>query len=201
MEKSADTKYPIHDLLQRRWSPLAFSDRMVEAEKLRSMLEAARWAASCYNEQPWRLIVATKENQAEYDRLLNCIVEANRQWAQQAPVLMLSVANHHFERNGKENRHAFHDVGLAMENLVIQGMALGVFVHQMGGFDVDKAREVFSIPEGYEPVAALALGYPGDTETLPEELRQRELAASTRKPLESFVFAGSWGETSPLVNS
>ncbi|MBW4573968.1 MAG: nitroreductase family protein [Aphanothece sp. CMT-3BRIN-NPC111] len=201
MDKSADTKYPIETLLQKRWSPRAFSDRMVEPSKLHSLLEAARWAPSSYNEQPWSFIIATKENQAEYDRLLSCLVEANQAWAQQAPVLMLSVAKHHFERNGKENRHAFHDVGSSVENLTIQGMALDIFVHQMAGFDIAKARELFSIPEGYEPVAAIALGYLGDPQTLSEQLRERELAQSDRKPLEAFVFTGSWGQTSPLLNS
>lgn len=199
MEKLAETKHPIHDLLRRRWSPRAFSDRAVEPEKLRSLLEAARWAPSSYNEQPWSFIAATKENSAEYERLLSCLVEGNQQWGKTAPVLMLSVAKLCFERNGKPNRHAFHDVGLAAENLVIQAMALGLFVHQMAGFHVEKARELFRIPEGYEPVAAIAVGYAGDPETLPEPLRERELAPSTRKPLEQFVFTGHWGQTSPLV--
>ena len=199
MEKPADTRYPIHDLLRRRWSPRAFSDRTVEPEKLQSLLEAARWAPSCFNEQPWSFIIATKENPAEHARLASCLVESNLRWAPQAPVLMLSVAKRYFERNGKENRHAFHDVGLAVENLVIQAVALGLAVHQMAGFHVEKARTLFSIPEGYEPVAMIALGYLGDPEALPEDLRQRELAPRSRKPLETFVFFGRWGQTSPLI--
>jgi nitroreductase len=111
MEKPADANHPIHDLRRRRWSPRVFSDRRVEPEKLRSLLEAARWAPSCFNEQPWSFIVATKENPAEYDRLLSCLVEGNVRWAQRAPVLMLSVAKLHFERDGQKNRHAFHNVG------------------------------------------------------------------------------------------
>lgn len=201
MGKTARTQYPIHDLLKQRWSPLAYSDRSVEPEKLCSLLEAARWAPSSYNEQPWSFIVATQEDRAEYNRLLDCLVEANRQWAAQAPVLMLSVAKQHFERNGQPNRHAFHDVGLAVENLVIQAVALDLFVHQMAGFQVDKARELFSIPESYEPVAAIAVGYLGDPQSLSEALRQRQLAARTRKSLAEFVFTGSWGQTSPLVSS
>ena len=124
MEKPADTKHPIHNLLRRRWSPRAFSGRMVEANQLCSVLEAARWAPSSYNEQPWRFIVATKENPVEFDRLLSCLVEGNALWAQQAPVLMLSVAKLSFEKNDKANRHAIHDVGLAVENLVIQATVL-----------------------------------------------------------------------------
>jgi len=200
MQKLAETRYPIHELLRERWSPRAFADRMVEPEKLRSLLEAARWAPSSFNEQPWSFIVATKEHPGEYERLLSCLVEGNIRWAQHAPVLMLSVARLAFERNQKPNRHAFHDVGLAVENLVIQATALGLAVHQMAGFHVDKARELFSIPDGHEPVAAMAIGFPGDPARLPDDLRERELAPRTRKPLESFVFSGQWGQPSPLVH-
>jgi len=200
MQKLAETRYPIHELLRERWSPRAFADRTVEPEKLRSLLEAARWAPSSFNEQPWSFIVATKEHPGEYERLLSCLVEGNIRWAQHAPVLMLSVAKLAFERNQKPNRHAFHDVGLAVENLVIQATALGLAVHQMAGFHVDKARELFSIPDGHEPVAALVLGFPGDPAGLPEDLRERERAPRTRKPLESFVFSGQWGQLSPLVH-
>ena len=200
MQKLAETRYPIHELLRERWSPRAFADRMVEPEELRSLLEAARWAPSSFNEQPWSFIVATKQHPGEYERLLSCLVEGNVRWAQHAPVLMLSVARLAFERNGKPNRHAFHDVGLAVENLVIQATAFGLAVHQMAGFHVDKARELFSIPDGHEPVAALVLGFPGDPAGLPEDLREREVAPRIRKPLESFVFSGQWGQSSPLVH-
>ncbi|MDF5721006.1 MAG: nitroreductase family protein [Rhizonema sp. PD37] len=201
MNKQADTQSPIHELLQQRRSPLAFSERMVEPEKLLSVLEAARWAASSYNEQPWSFIVATKDNQGEFERLLGCLVEANQEWAKNAPVLILSVAKLHFERNGKENRHAFHDVGAAVTEMAIQATALGLFIHQMAGFDVPKAKEVYGISEGYEPVAAIALGYIGNSESLSEKLLQRELAQRTRKPLETFVFSGSWNQASPLVTN
>jgi len=200
MQKLAETRYPIHELLRERWSPRAFADRMVEPEELRSLLEAARWAPSSFNEQPWSFIVATKQHPGEYERLLSCLVEGNVRWAQHAPVLMLSVAKLAFERNQKPNRHAFHDVGLAVENLVIQGMALGLFVHQMAGFHADMAREVYRIPEGHEPVAAMAIGYLDDPGRLPDDLREREVAPRFRKPLESFVFSGQWGQLSPLVH-
>ena len=200
MQKLAETRYPIHELLRERWSPRAFADRMVEPGELRSLLEAARWAPSSFNEQPWSFIVATKEHPGEYERLLSCLVEGNVRWAQHAPVLMLSVAKLVFERNQKPNRHAFHDVGLAVENLVIQGMVLGLFVHQMAGFHADRAREVYGIPEGYEPVAAMAIGYLDDPGRLPDDLREREVAPRIRKPLESFVFSGQWGQPSRLVH-
>lgn len=199
MEKPAETQYPIHELLRRRWSPRAFSSRRVEPETLRTLLEAARWAPSSYNEQPWSFIVALRDSPADYQHLLACLVEGNRAWAHTAPVLMLSVAKLNFERNQKPNRHAFHDVGLAVENLIVQATALGLFVHQMAGFDVEKAREAFAIPAGHEAAAAIALGYAGDPDSLPEKLRERELAPRTRRPLEQFVFSSRWGEASPLV--
>ncbi|MBE9020041.1 nitroreductase [Chroococcidiopsis sp. CCALA 051] len=201
MDKAAQTRYPIHDLLRQRWSPLAFSDRLVEPEKLHSVLEAAGWAASSYNEQPWSFIVATSENQVEFERLLSCLAEGNQEWARNAPILMLSVAKLNFEYNGVENRHAFHDVGAASTTLAIQAAALGLLIHQMAGFDVPKAKEIYSIPEDYEPVAAIALGYFGDPQTLSQKLQQRENAPRKRKPLEEFVFSGSWNQTSPLVTN
>jgi nitroreductase len=199
MEKPAETQYSIHELLQRRWSPRAFSGRRVKPDILRSLLEAARWAPSSYNEQPWSFIVATKDDQAEHGRLLSCLVEGNIQWAQHAPVLMVSVAKLRFDENHERNRHAFHDVGLAVANFVVQATALGLAVHQMAGIFPDKIRELYGIPEDYEPVAGIALGYPGDPDTLPERLRQRELAQRARKPIREFVFAGRWGQPSPLV--
>ena len=200
MEKPAETQYPIHELLRRRWSPRAFSDRRVDPAIMRSLLEAARWAPSSYNEQPWSFIVATKDDTAEFSRLLSCLVEGNIQWAQHAPVLMVSVARLSFEDDGKPNRHAFHDVGLAVANLIVQATALGLVVHQMAGILPDKIRKLYGIPEGYEAVAGIALGYPGDPQSLPEGLRKRELAPRERKPLTEFVFSGSWGQTSPLVS-
>jgi nitroreductase len=199
MEKPAETQHPIHDLIRRRWSPRAFAARPVEPEHLLSLLEAARWAPSSFNEQPWVFLVATHDNPEEFQRMLSCLVDANVVWAQRAPVLMLSVARRSFEHNSKPNRHAFHDVGLAAANLVTQATVLGLAVHQMAGILPDKAREVFGIPEGYDAVAGIAIGYPGEPDLLPEELRKRELAPRTRKPLESFVFSGRWGGISPLV--
>src|SRR3954463_9809046 len=158
MERLRDAAHPIHDLLRRRWSPRAFSDRPVEREKLLSVLEAARWAPSSNNEQPWHYLVARKEEPEEFARLLACLVEKNQSWAKAAPVLMLSVASTVFARNGKPNRHALHDVGQAVADLTVQATALGLFVHQMAGFSAEKARETYGIPENAEPVAALAVG-------------------------------------------
>jgi nitroreductase len=201
LDKPANNQYPIHELLQKRWSPLAFSKRSVEAEKLCSLLEAARWSASCFNEQPWQYIIATQDNPTEFARLLNCLAEANQEWVKNAPVLMLSVARLQFTRNGKDNKHAWHDVGAASNSLTIQAMALGLYVHQMAGFDPQTARETYGIPQGYEPVAAIALGYPGDSHSLSESLQERQFAPRQRHSVDSFVFTGKWGEISPLLTS
>ena len=123
MEKPAETQYPIHELLQRRWSPRAFSDHPVSREDLRSLLEAARWAPSSNNEQPWHFLVAIKQTRDDYDRLLSCLKPTNQLWARLAPVLMMSMAKLVFTESGESNRHAFHDVGLAVENLVVQATA------------------------------------------------------------------------------
>jgi nitroreductase len=193
MERFRDNAHPIHDLLRRRWSPRAFADRPVEREKLLSVLEAARWAPSSNNEQPWHYIVATKDDAEEFARLLGCLVEGNQRWAKAAPVLMLSVASMTFTRNAKPNKHAFHDVGQAVACLTVEATSLGLSVHQMAGFVPEKARETYNIPANMEPVAALALGYLGDPDTLPDELRQRESTLSPRKPIAEFVFRGAWG--------
>ncbi|MUG93553.1 nitroreductase [Scytonema sp. UIC 10036] len=197
-QKLAETEYPIHDFIRRRWSPRAFADRPVEQEKLLTLLEAARWAPSSYNHQPWSFIVATKDDPTEHQRLLSTLVEFNQGWAKNAPVLILAVAKLHFD-DGRVNRHALHDVGLALENLVIQATVFGLSVHQIAGFDVESARKQYNIPEGYEPSTALTVGYPGDPQSLSDGLRERELAPRIRKPLNQLVFSGEWGKTSPLL--
>ncbi len=199
MEKPAETQYPIHELLQRRWSPRAFSDQSVSPEHVRSLLEAARWAPSSNNEQPWNFVVATKQDQADYERLLSCLRNTNQLWARLAPVLAMSIAKLVFTDGGEPNRHAFHDVGVAVENLVVQATALGLMVHQMAGIYPNKVRELYGIPTEYDVVAAIAIGYPGDAEILPEKFRQRELAKRSRKPIEEFTFGGHWGKPSPIV--
>ncbi len=192
MEKPAETQYPIHDLLRRRWSPRAYSERPVEREKLQSLFEAARWAPSSNNEQPWRFIVGTKDDPSTRDRLFHCLKEGNKKWTLRAPVLMLSVARLNFEDEETPNRHAWHDTGMAVFSLAIQAMALGLIVHQMAGFDVEKARADLGIPPGFEPVAMIAVGYPGDPAELPDYLRERELKPRERKPVTEFVAAGMW---------
>ena len=199
MEKPAQTQYPIHELLRRRWSPRAFSPRSVDPEILRSLFEAARWAPSSGNQQPWRFLVARKDDPAEFSRMLACLVEGNASWCKDVPVLMFSVANLRWD-NGEPNRHAFHDVGQAAAQLTIEAVARGLFVHQMGGILVDKIRETYALPEGFEAVAGFALGYPGEPDQLSAKLRDRELAPRKRNPIGSFVFSGRFGEKSPLAS-
>ena len=199
MEKPAPAKYPIEDEIKRRWSPRAFSSQAVEPEKLRSLFEAARWAPSSFNEQPWCFLVATRDDEAEYQKMLSCLVEKNQRWARLAPVLMISVAKLQFEKNGKPNRHAFHDVGLAVANMIFEATALGLYVHQMAGFSPEKVQELYGVPDGFEPVAAIAVGYPGELDALPDEFKEGETGARQRKPLEAFVFQNRWGKPAPLV--
>ncbi|HEV3025289.1 MAG TPA: nitroreductase family protein [Pirellulales bacterium] len=198
-QKQATPDHPIHELIARRWSPYAFSDRAVSDDDLRSLFEAARWAASSYNEQPWAYIAATKANLGEFERLLSCLVEPNQAWAKAAPVLALGCTSLRFSRNGQPNAAAIHDLGLASATLTLEATARGVFVHQMIGILPDKAREVYRIPEGVQPLTGLAIGYAADAQTLPEMLRERDIAPRARKPLAQFVFGGEWGTASRLV--
>jgi nitroreductase len=161
---------------------------------LRSLFEAARWAASSYNEQPWSYIVATKENAAEFAKVLSCLVEANQGWAKAAPVLALGIVYPKFSANGQDNRVAFHDLGLASGNLTMEATDRGLVVHQMAGIDPEKVRQVFNVPKDYHPWTALAIGYAGDSTKLPDALKQRDLATRTRKPQAQFVFGGTWGQ-------
>jgi len=198
-DKRASVQFPISEGIQIRWSPCAFSDQMVEKNKLQSLLEAARWAPSSFNEQPWSFIVATKEDPEEYQRILECLFEGNQAWAKNAPALIITVAKLNFDHNGKPNRHAFHDVGLSAGTLLTEATAQGLFVHQMAGFSFKKTRETFQIPDTHKPVTAIAIGYLGDPDTLPENIRKREISIRRRKSLEKFVFSGSWNQPSSLL--
>lgn len=200
MEKPAKTDHPIHELLARRWSPRAFSDRAIEPENVRRLFEAARWSASSFNEQPWRFIAATKDDAAAYARVLACLVEANQAWARSAPLLILTLSKKTFTKTGKPNRVHEHDIGLAAGNLTVQAMAMGLFVHQMAGIEPAKIRATFAVPEEFEPVTAIAVGYGADPSSLPEGwMREAEASPRARKPLRELVFTARFGEASPLV--
>jgi len=191
MDKSAQTNYPIHDILKKRWSPRAFSAQPVARETLLSLFEAARWAPSAMNLQPWSFVLTSKDEPQAYERLFASLGERNQVWAQSAPVLALAVARREREP-GKPNNSALYDTGQAVAHLSAQAGALDLYVHQMGGFDKDKARLACGLPEGFEPVVVLAIGYLGDPDGLPDDVRERELGPRARKPLSEVVFDGAW---------
>jgi nitroreductase len=184
----------IHPLIAQRRSRRAFSSRLVEPDTLRTLFEAARWAPSSMNEQPWSFIVAARQNQTDFERLLDCLMDFNLLWARHASVLLLAVARSNFSANGEHNRHAFYDLGQAVAALSYQAIASGLSVCQMAGFDLQKARSVFSIPAEHEPVVVVAIGYRGDSAGLTERTRQKELAPRKRNSLNEFVFEAKWGQ-------
>jgi nitroreductase len=193
MLNPAPADHLIHDLVRNRWSPRAFSDQPVPPDVLRSLFEAARWAPSSSNEQPWAFLVGTKQNPPAHEAVLSTLVEFNQAWARHAPVLVIAVSELAFARNSLPNRNAFYDTGSAVAYLSVEAIARGIFVHQMAGFDPRKAIELFQIPDGWEPISAFAIGFPGDPQSLPDPLRERELAPRSRKPLADFVMSGRWG--------
>ncbi|MEK6324828.1 MAG: nitroreductase family protein [Acidobacteriota bacterium] len=193
-EKPAQTDYPINAVMRRRWSPRAFEEgRAVEREKIMTLLEAARWAPSCFNDQPRRFLVFDGSDAQALDRARACLTSGNA-WALKAAVLMLSVARETFEQNGKPNRWAQNDTGLATENLLLEAVELGLAAHPMAGYDADRARSEFGIPEGFTPIAMIAIGYPyrGKLEDLDEKLKAKELASPERKSIGEIAFAGMW---------
>lgn len=199
MEKPAETDHEIHELLRSRWSPRAYSHHPVEEEKLWSLFEAARWSPSGGNQQPWAFIVISRFDQDVHEKLVETLSGRNKLWAKDAPVLVLSVARLNSQPAGNNNRFAYYDVGQAVAHLSIEASALGLYTHQMAGFDAEGARQLFHLPESFEPMTLTAIGYAGDVDGLPDELRERELAPRTRKPLSEFVFHGSWGHTLGLA--
>ena len=195
VEKKAQTSVAIHDLMVRRWSPRAFdNNRPVSHEQIKSLLEAARWAPSCYGDEPWRyLLWDRKRDPAGWQMAFECLAGGNQIWVKNAPLLMASIAGSQFAHNGKPNRWAQHDTGASSMSLVLQAVALGLAVHQMGGFDADKLSEKFAIPAGYTPMAMIAVGYQADADILEGEIKERELAPRARKPLREKFFEGTWG--------
>lgn len=199
MSNPTPNEFPIQDLIRNRWSPRALADKPVSGEILKSLFEAARWAPSSNNEQPWVYLVATKADPENFQKLLSVLVEFNINWAKHAPVLALSVAKLVFAKGDSPNRHAFHDVGAASSQLTLEAVARGLLVHQMAGYDVEKARTAFNIPADWDPVAAMAIGYPGDPASLPAPYKERETAARVRKPITEFVMSGQWGHTASFL--
>jgi nitroreductase len=178
----------VEDLILRRWSPRAFADRDVSNDDLRKIFEAARWAASSYNEQPWRYFLG-RRGDATYQKIFDALVEFNQGWAKSAPVLILSVASKKFAQNGNPNYYALHDTGAATANLSLQATALGLHTHSMAGFDHGKARRAFEVPADFDMGAVTSLGYLGEPNTLHDRLRAQETSPRERRPLNEFVLS------------
>jgi len=184
-------------LFHTRWSPRSFSDREVSLEDLAKVFEAARWAASSYNEQPWRFIVGVRGTTA-YRKIFDSLMPFNQLWATSAPVLILGAAKTKFSHNDTPNRVAFYDLGAAASYLTLQAAALGIATHQMGGFDEKAARKAFAIPDDYLIGAVIALGYQDEPDKLPnEQFKSQEVAPRSRKPLKDIVFS-AWDTPADL---
>ncbi len=194
MTDRPDIPGSVHALIRERWSPKVFDPAPLPDPLLRDIFEAARWAPSSMNEQPWRFLLGRRDRGETYDRLLATLSEGNAVWARQAPVLVLAVACTTYTRHGRENRHAWHDTGLALAQLILQATAGGLAVHPMGGFDAAAARTAGRIPEGFDPVVMLAIGRRGDPLRAPHGVEERDPAARSRRGLEATVFEDSWEE-------
>ncbi len=195
-DKKIDTQEKIDDLLTKRWSGRAYDvNRQVSQQDIISLLEAARWAPSCYGDEPWRYIVCDKStNESAWDKAFSCLAEGNQSWAVNAPVLILALANTIFSHNDSDNRWAQYDTGAASMSLCIQASSLGLMVHQMGGFSAEKAAETFSIPEQYTSMAMMTVGYQQAEDKISGEMMERESSARKRNPLAEQFFDGQWGK-------
>jgi nitroreductase len=192
--KYAETDVPVLEPIQHRWSPRAFSPQPVEPDKLRRVFEAARWAPSSRNEQPWRFIVGVKGEGETYDRIFRSLNEWNQKWNLHTPVLILVASQTHFHHNGAENEYNLYDTGAATGYMALQATHEGLFTHQMAGIHPNEARRLLNIPAGFEARVIVSLGYRAEPDHLPEDYRKSEHAARTRKSIGEVVFGGTWGE-------
>lgn len=192
--KPAISSTPIHDILQNRWSPRSFdADKNIDSQTLTALLEAARWAPSCFNDQPWQFLVCNKTTHlVAWEKLLSTLGEKNQIWAKNAPVLMLSLAMHDFGHNGKPNRWSGYDTGAASISLCLQATSMGLATHQMGGFDAEQCKQIFDLPDTCSPMSVIAVGYQANAGQLPDDLKEAELKARSRKPLTECFHFGSW---------
>lgn len=195
MKKPATTLSPIHDIISNRWSGRAYdTSKPVTRQQVISLLEAARWAPSCYGDQPWRLVFWNKgENAAAWQAAFETLAPGNQGWAKDAPLLVLACADTLFNHNGQPNRWAQYDTGAAVENLCLQAEALGLMAHQMGGVDFEKARNIAGVPEQFTLMAMISVGYPADPGTFAQEIAERETAPRKRREIGEMFFNGKWG--------
>jgi nitroreductase len=197
LEKNAVTSVPIHDLMHRRWSPRAYdANRPVTRAQLAALLEAARWSPSCNGVEPWRYLIWDRARDPEgFEKAFETLSDGNKLWVKNVPLLMLSIASSDPLPPDRPNRYTQHDTGMASICLALQAVALGLIMHQMAGFNADKARAAFAIPADYTPMAMIALGYQGSTDVLDEETKKKELRERTRRPLGERFFEGGWGKS------
>lgn len=190
--KQAPADERILPAIRHRWSPRSFADRDVNPADLKTIFEAVRWAPSSYNEQPWRYFVGTRGSET-YNKILQSLGEFNQAWARSAPVLTLNVARTTFSHNNTPNPVALYDLGASAATLCYEATSLGLFTHQMAGYDREVARKLFNVPDEYIFGAAMALGYQGEPSALPnEQMIAQETASRQRKPLSEFVLS-AWG--------
>ncbi len=199
MKKPAITTLNIHPVIKNRWSPRSFSDKAVSSEQLQRILEAARWAPSSFNEQPWRFIVGVKGDET-YNKLYDCLVEFNQIWAGNAPVLVLAIGKK-TSAKGEENSVYQYDVGQSMAYITLQAEAEGLKSHQMGGFSKTKARELFNIPEDFDPMVMSAIGYQDEPEKLRPNFADMEKQPRARKSLDELVFSVTYGNSHPMTKN
>jgi nitroreductase len=192
--KKAQTTLSIHPFIENRWSPRAFSDHPVTYDQLNRIFEAARWAPSSGNEQPWRFIAGFKGDNT-YEKIYNCLDDGNQLWANNAAVLMINITKKHYTANGEYNDHQAYDLGQAMAYITFQAAAEGLYTHQMGGFYLQKAIEIFNIPDEFVPMSCAAIGYLGNPEMLNEFNEKRERAVRHRRKLAETVFKNKWDES------
>lgn len=192
---NTESKFKVHDLVAKRFSPRNFNSKAIEPDALFTILEAGRLAPSSYNEQPWRFIVANRNDGTSFESLLNCLAPKNAEWAKNAGALVLSVAKKKFDHNNSINRHALHDVGLAVASMVFQAMSLDIYSHQMGGFSSEKASSVYNIPDDYEPVAVIAFGYLDEEFFTEDKLESNAAAQKNRLSLNEIAFMDSLGKS------
>ncbi len=187
MKKPSINNFQINTIIEQRWSPRAFSNQEVENHKLQSILESARWAPSAFNEQPWRFIVGHKGDDA-YNKILSSLVDWNKLWASNAPILILNLAKKTFTHNGSQNVTFKYDLGQAVGIMILEAVNQGLFTHQMSGFDADKSVELFNIPNDFQAVSITAIGYYGNIDKLPKDIAEMETKPRERKELKDIVF-------------
>lgn len=199
MEKPANTNTPIDSLLQHRWSPRAFDDKLIDPQIISKLFEAARWSPSWRNDQPWRFIIATRDDAEEFQRLHACLTPGNQRWAIKAAMLIVVVAKRQYDHHKEPNPMTLYDTGQAMAHLTVEAMSNGLYVHQMAGINRGKVRDTYQITGDHDPLVGAAVGYLGRIDDLPEDLQTKERGERTRIPMNEIVFKGRWKNPADLA--